>query len=138
MCIGLMCNSLAALMMNPANIFPKDVRISILGFCLLNAFAGFTSISSIVDLSSTLKKLGFNEIISNDYASAFYMYAINVGDLIGPVLGGCLSNYIGFEYSSTIIGFTNLTYSLLFFVFNFKLIKGYLNLIRNVQKKKEH
>lgn len=136
LCLGLLFNSLSTLMMNPISIFPFNSFISIFGFCLLNAIAGFISVSSIVDFSKTLNKMGFNEIISNDYASALYMYAINIGDLIGPVIGASLNSYYGFLNTSIIVGFINLIFSLMFFCFNLSNISLYLKKVNKANKAK--
>lgn len=114
MTLGLLINSFCALLMNPVHIFPKSLAISISGYCLLNVFASFISISSLVDLTDSLNSLGYNEYISNDNASAVYILAINIAELSGPIAGGVLTNLYNYEFTTCVVGLLNLGVSALF------------------------
>ena len=117
--VGLLINSFCAILMNPVSFFPQRLVISMSGFCILNAFAGFAAIGSLVDFTHSLKKLGMNEYIANDNASTIYMLGINFAELIGPIVGGVFTNMINFEFASLLVGSFNLFVSILFVLLSY-------------------
>jgi MFS family permease len=126
MCLGLLINSFAVLLLNPIHLFPQKLFVSIFGFCLLNAIGCFVTISSLVDFTHSLKKKGFNEYFANDTSSALYALAINIAELLGPLIGGILTNMRNFEFATVIIGSSNLLLSILFIILFGKKFYGYL------------
>lgn len=120
--IGLVINGFSSLLMNPSRFLPQELWISILGYCIINSFAGFVSITSIIDFNRTLRINGYAEDFSSDTSSAIYIFGINIAELIAPTLGGVLTNFYGFEYACYFVCILNFSMSLVFLIFNFKRI----------------
>lgn len=120
---GLMTNSFSCLMLNPNYIFPNKLYISVLGYCFLNGFASLVTIPSLIDLSNCLKKQGYNDYVANDTASGIYILGINLAELFGPIIGGVVTNFFSFEFSSSIVGLINLIISILYFIAFRRMIK---------------
>jgi hypothetical protein len=75
----------------------------------------------------TLKdKMGIDEENANNMSSAIYNFGINLGESVGPIIGGYITNVRSFEASCIVVGFISLTYLLLFLGYHHKNIKEYL------------
>lgn len=133
LCFGLLINSIASMLFNPIHSLPQELWISILGYCLLNCFAGFISITSIIDLHRSLRLKGYSNDFASDNSSALYIFAINIAELFGPTLGGVLTASYGFEITCAVVGIGNLSVSILYFLLNFRKINSSLH-----QKYKKH
>lgn len=120
--IGLVINGFSSLLMNPSSFLPQKLWISILGYCIINAFAGFVSITSIIDFNRTLRINGYAVDFSSDTSSAIYIFGINIAELIAPTLGGILTNFYGFEFACYFVCILNLSMSLIFLTFNFRRV----------------
>ena len=131
---GVFINSISALLMNPVGFFPQKLYISIFSFCLLNFFAGFAAIGSLIDFTNTLKLLGMNDYIANDNASTLYITGKNLAELIGPIIGGTFTHLYNFELASLIVGLINLSVSIIFMIFSYKKLWSSLIHQRNKHK----
>jgi hypothetical protein len=98
-----------------------------MGLMILGIPCAFINVPAICDMIDTLKsKKGYDEESANNLASALYNLAINLGESIGPTLGGYISNKRDFVTSCIYVSFLNLTYSILFCGYNFKSIIEYV------------
>lgn len=84
------------------------------------------TIPGICDLMDTMKiKIGMDSNIANDVSSAIYNLSINLGEAIGPILGGAITESFNFNSACYYTSFICFLYSLIFFIFNFYNIKSY-------------
>lgn len=127
LCVGTLLNSFAVVFLNPSNIFPQTLSIVLFGYFFLHTFGGIITLNSIIDMAESLKKIGLNEFVANDNASAIYILAINFSELIGPLIGGAVTGYYNFEFACNIVGSINLLLSILFLVlYHKKIIRSLL------------
>lgn len=122
LCVGTLLNSFAVVFLNPSNIFPQTLPFVLFGYLFLHTFGGIIILNSIIDMTQSLKKLGLNEYVANDNASAIYILAINFSELIGPLIGGIVTGYYNFEFACNIVGSINLFLSILFLILHHKKI----------------
>lgn len=123
LCVGVLVNSISVLFLAPAGFLPQSFISPVIGLYLLNFTAGFTVLGSILDFSDILEnKFEFSENLADDTSSGIYIIGINIGELIGPGLGGALTSNFNFEYACMIIGFLNITASITYFIYNIKNI----------------
>lgn len=89
-----------------------------IGLFLLGIPEAFINILGILDLLDTLK---FDKKIDNlrasDYTSAIYNIALYLGESLGPIIGGLISYYEGFELCCISIGVLNIIFAILFTIF---------------------
>ena len=82
------------------------------------------TIPGIVDLMDIMKnKLHVDENSANDMASGMYNLAVNLGEAIGPILGGYFTNKNGFESACYSISTINLVFARCFFFYNWPYLK---------------
>ena len=75
----------------------------------------------------TLKtKKGHDEESANNLASALYNLGVNLGEAIGPTIGGYITNKRDFATSCIYVSILNNIYSILFFVFNYRNVIDYV------------
>lgn len=128
LCLGGIFNSISVLLFNPAYFFPQLISISILGFIMLNLTAGLTVVSSITEFGLALDNLQDIPIeYVSDTASGLYIFAINIGELIGPTIGGYYSSNYSFETACFVVGLLNLFFSASYFLFfGYEIFKSLL------------
>jgi len=79
----------------------------------------------MVDLVNTFKeKYEYPEHFANDITSSVYTFSNQLGESLGPIYGGFISQNYGFEFACIFTGLLNL----IFFSFFFNLYKKYMNL----------
>lgn len=123
LCFGLLANSMCALLFAPVHSLPQQLWISVLGYCLLNCFAGFISISSIIDLNRSLRLMGYSVDFASDNSSAIYIFGVSLAELFGPTIGGALTSNYGYETTCSFVGALNLILSIIVFCLYFKNIR---------------
>jgi hypothetical protein len=73
-------------------------------------------------------KFNIKENAANDMASALFNYGIYVGESIGPILGGSISNFRGFESACYYMSFMNIFYVFLYYLINRESITDYYSI----------
>jgi MFS family permease len=121
-CIGLLMISLGCLFIYPVKPIPQNIFFILVGLCLIGGAGAPINVPSLINMSSCLKIYDKNldEFTANDIASTLYTIANNIGDFIGPTLGGFLSTKIGFKYCCVFLSFFFFGYLLIYFWFFYK------------------
>ena len=117
--IGLVMNSISCLFLNPIQLFPQKWYLSVFGYCMLNLFAGFISITSLMELKRVLLIQGFSKDKASDTASSLYIFGLNIAELIGPMTGGILTQYYGFEFTCICVSIASIFFSIIFIIMYF-------------------
>lgn len=101
------------------NVF-RSIILTGIGFLLLGIPSGAFDMPVLIDINSLLKnKYNYDENSAHDISSSIYLLALFLGDSIGPIMGGYLTQIRDFEYSCSITGIINL----IFFIFLIFLYK---------------
>lgn len=120
--IGLLLNSLSLIFFNPSSLLPQKLEFSLFGYLFQSFFGGIICLNAIVDFTESLKNIGYNDFVSSDFSSALYILGTNLSELIGPLIGGIITERSKFETACFCVGSFNLLLSLLLFGLNWKRI----------------
>ena len=135
--LGFVFATLFPLFLYPCPPLPKKIVFIITGF-LLNGFGSapvFTS--GLVGLSKNIRKADPNtdELTANDIASAMNNLTLNIGEFVGPIIGGFFTVKYDFKYCCYIMFLVGIIYSFIFigcFLINIKdELEVFLNLKEN-------
>ena len=102
--------------MYPCPPIPRFISFIIFGF-LLNGFGQSpVFIPGLVALSHNIRKIDGNidELIANDISSTFNSLTIDIGEFIGPIIGGFYTSKYDFKYCCYIIFLLGIIYSAIF------------------------
>ena len=113
---GLIVSSISCLFLYPCPPIPRFISFIIFGF-LLNGFGQSpVFIPGLVALSHNIRKIDANidELIANDISSTFNSLTIDIGEFIGPIIGGFYSSKYDFKYCCYIIFLLGIIYSAIF------------------------
>jgi MFS family permease len=133
-CIGILMTALGCLFIYPVPPIPKSLISILFGLCLAGGAGAPINVPALINLSKDLKKFDPNldEFTASDIASTYYTLVTDMGDFIGPVLGGFLSSHFGFKYCCLIISVMIFIFLIVFFLFFFK------DIINEFRKPKEY
>ena len=122
--LGQFFNFLFVLMLPPIRIFPSSVIMSVIGLTGLGMAEALSTIPSVEDFMNTLRDdLKIEETTANDLSSAIYNFGVNLGDSIGPVIGGYLTENNGFDRACFFISVINILWFFVFTLSSLKIIK---------------
>ena len=133
-CIGLLMTAIGCLFIYPVPPLPQSIISILFGLCMAGGAGAPINVPALLNLSKDLKKYDPNldEFTSNDIASTLYTIVNNIGDFVGPTLGGFLSTYFGFKNCCLIISIFIFIYLFLFiFAFYSQIKNEYYNLEQN-------
>ena len=117
---GLFIGFIFVNLLGPISIFPKKLLIIIIGLIMLGPSEAFIILPSIEDYMNTLMTdLKFNKDYSNDLSCTIFNFVSNLGDTIGPLLGGILSDFYGFPHTCLIVSIGLFICFFIFSLFNF-------------------
>jgi predicted MFS family arabinose efflux permease len=125
---GLIISSISCLFLYPCPPIPKSIGFIVFGF-LLNGFGQSpVFIPGLVALSQNVRKHDPNidELIANDIASTVNTLTINIGEFIGPIIGGYYTSKYDFKYCCYIIFLLGIIYSAIFILCFINAIKDEL------------
>ena len=96
-------------------------------------------IPGLVMLVKNIKGIdnSIDEMSANDISSVLANIAVELGDFIGPIFGGYLTDNFGFKLCCLIISVIGLAYSAIIFLFFYGYIKIDLNKIDEKKEKSE-
>jgi len=100
--------------------FPDSLGIMIGGICLLGVAISLIFVpllSEIIEAVQEKEGLGENPIL-NDKASAVFNASYATGCVIGPIIGGCLSDAVGFRKTCDIMAFASCGFAAIYFFGN--------------------
>ena len=118
MTIGMFFNSFFILFLGPSQFLPQRLSIIIIGLSGLGFGGAFISIPAVIDAIEILKnEVGLNENSAQDYASATYNLGYFLGETIGPLFGGHLTQKFGFVHACNINCATNFLFAFIYISF---------------------
>ncbi len=118
MTIGMFSNTFFILFLGPSSFLPHKLYIIILGLAGLGFGGSFITIPAVIDAIIILKEeLKINESSSQDYASAVYNLGYFLGETIGPLFGGHLTQKFGFVHACNINCATNFFFAFIYISF---------------------
>ena len=132
-CLGLLMTPIGCLFIYPVPPIPKSIISILLGLCLTGGAGAPINVPALINLAKDLKKFepNLDEFASSDIASTYYTLVNDIGDFIGPVLGGFLSSNFGFKYCCLIISVFIFIFWIVFLLFFFK------DIINEIKQPKE-
>ena len=115
---------------------PQSVYIIIIGFLICGCGGAPVFIPGLVMLATNIKKSdkSIDKMTANDIASVLNTLCTNIGDFIGPILGGYLSEKIGFKLCCLIVSVIVLAYSAIFILFFNEIIRNDIKMIGKEKK----
>ena len=134
--IGVITLGVSSLMIYPVPPLPQSVIVIILGFLICGCGGVPVFIPGLVMLAKNIKKSdkSIDEMSANDIATVLNTLCTEIGDFLGPLLGGYLSEKIGFKLCCLIISIIVLTYSAIFILFFNGKIKNDIKMIKQEKK----
>jgi MFS family permease len=138
--LGLFIIFIAELMLPPIFIFPRSSVVIVIGLVLLGIPGALINIPALCDIIETLKLRYkyIDDASANDIASAIFNLSINMGEAIGPTLGGLITEFQDFGTSCVCISFIALGYCIFLYLVNFKSIKEYKSELKDDKVKDEY
>ena len=128
-CLGLLMTCIGCLFIYPVPPIPQSIIFILIGLCLTGGAGAPINVPALINLSKDLKIYNKNldDYTASDIASTLYTIVNDIGDFIGPILGGFLSSKFGFKKCCLIISVFILIFIIIFFLFFFKEIKNGFN-----------
>ena len=128
-CIGLLMTAIGSLFIYPVPPLPQSIISILFGLCMAGGAGAPINVPALINLSKDLKKYNPNldEFTANDIASSLYTIVNNIGDFVGPILGGFLSTHFGFKNCCLIISVFIFAYLFLFISVFYTEIKNEFN-----------
>ena len=122
---GIIMTSLGCLFIYPVPPIPQNIISILFGLCLTGGAGAPINVPALINLSKDLKKYDPNldEFVASDIASTLYTIVNDLGDFIGPVLGGFLSSNYGFKNCCLILSIFIIIFLVIFILFFFKEIR---------------
>ena len=127
---GLILSGISSLFIYPVPPLPRSFISIIIGFLLMGVGSVPVFIPGLVMLSKNIKKIddSIDEMSANDIASAINNLCLDLGNFVGPILGGYLADNFGFQLCCFIITAIVIAYSAIFILFFCSKIKNDLSL----------
>ena len=128
-CLGLVMTSIGSLFIFPVPPIPQSIISILFGLCMAGGAGAPINVPALINLSKDLKTYdpSLDDFTANDVASTLYTIVNNIGDFIGPTLGGFLSSRFGFKNCCLIIASFIFFYLFIFILTFFKEIKNEFN-----------
>lgn len=128
---GLILSGISSLFIYPVPPFPHSLFFIIIGFFMIGTGSVPVFIPGLVMLSRNIKKIDkkIDEMSANDIASAINNLCVELGDFLGPILGGFLTDKFGFSICCFSVSMLGIFYASIFIFFFFGKIKNDLNLV---------
>ena len=138
--LGLIISGISSLFIYPVPPLPHSVISILIGLFILGIGGVPVFIPGMVMLSKNIKKIdeSIDEMSANDIASALNNLFMELGNFIGPILGGYLTDNFGFKICCIIISGIVVTCSLIFTLFFYSKIKEDISSLCNKKKSKEN
>ncbi len=124
-------------MINPVPPIPQSVIIIIIGFLICGCGDVPVFIPGLVMLAKNIKKSDkyIDEMSANDIASILNELCMNIGDFLGPILGGFLSEIIGFKLCCITVSIIVFIYAAIFILFFNVKIRNEIKMLGKEKKK---
>ena len=117
-CLGLLMIIIGCLFVYPVEPIPQSIVSILIGLCLIGGSGAPINVPALINMSTYLKEYDplLDELTANDIASTLYSLANNIGDFVGPTLGGFLSSKFGFKSCCVILSFLFLFYLIIYYL----------------------
>jgi predicted MFS family arabinose efflux permease len=134
--IGVTIIGISSLMIYPVPPLPQSVIVIVIGFLICGCAGVPVFIPGLVMLAKNIKKSdkSIDEMSANDIATVLNTLCTNIGDFLGHLLGGYLSEKIGFKYCCIIVSVIVLTYATIFILFFNGKIRNEIKMIKQEKK----
>ena len=128
---GLILSGISSLFIFPVPPIPHSLFFIIIGFLMIGTGSVPVFIPGLVMLSRNIKKIDkkIDEMSANDIASAINNLCVELGDFLGPILGGFLTDKFGFSVCCFLVSMLGIFYAVIFIFFFFEKIKNDFNLV---------
>lgn len=122
---GLIFVSFGCLFIYPCPPIPNKIIFIILGFLLNGLGSAPVFIPGLILLSKNISKIDSNidELTANDISSAINNLTIDIGEFLGPIIGGFFTSRYDFKFCCYIMFIISISFSAIFFLYFFKNIK---------------
>lgn len=126
---GLILSGISSLFICPVPPIPQSLFFVIIGFFMIGTGSVPVFIPGLVMLSKNIKKIDINidELSANDIASAINNLCVELGDFLGPITGGFLTDKFGFKLCCFFVSILGIGYSLIYIFFFSEKIKNDIN-----------
>ena len=134
--IGVTTLGVSSLMIYPVPPLPQSVIVIIIGFLICGCGGVPVFIPGLVMLAKNIKKSekSIDEMSANDIATVLNTLCTEVGDFLGPLIGGYLSEKIGFKLCCLVVSVIVLIYSAIFILFFNGEIRNEIKMIKQEKK----
>jgi MFS family permease len=123
--LGLIISGIAALFPYPVPPLPRSPIIIILGFFMMGFGSVPVFVPGIILFSRNIKKIddSIDEMSANDIAAAMSNLFVELGNFAGPIIGGYLTDLLGFKKCCIIVSIFVITYSAIFTLYFYNKMK---------------
>ena len=123
--IGLIISGTAALFPYPVPPLPRSPVIIIIGFFMMGFGSVPVFVPGLILFSRNIKKFdkSIDEMSANDIAAAMSNLFVELGNFAGPIIGGYLTDILGFKLCCIIISIFVITYSAIFTLYFYDKVK---------------
>lgn len=127
---GLLLISISPLFLYPCPPIPKGIIPIIIGFLFIGAGSAPVFIPGLVALAKNIRKIDptIDELTANDISSAINNLTIDVGEFLGPIVGGFFTSRYDFKYCCYNIFLIAIIYTIIFILYFFVNIKDEIRL----------
>ena len=134
--LGLIFTAFSSLFIFPYPPIPQNIFFIIIGFIFNGMGSAPVFIPGLVLLSKNLRKVdsSIDELTANDISSAINNLTIDIGEFLGPIVGGFLTSRYNFKFCCLFIFIIGFIYSFIFFGYFFKNIKEDILSDLNIKK----
>ena len=134
--LGLIFTAFSALFIYPCPPIPSSIIFIIFGFLINGLGSAPVFIPGLVLLSKNIIKIDptINQLTANDISSAINNLTIDVGEFLGPIVGGFFTSRYDFKFCCFIIFIISISYSSIFLIYFYSNIKEDIININNEQK----
>ena len=128
-CLGLLMTAIGCLSIYPVPPIPQSTIFILFGLCMTGGAGAPINVPALINLSKDLKSYDptLDDFTANDIASTLYTIVNNIGDFIGPTLGGFLSSRFGFKNCCLYLSIFIFIYLFLFIFTFYSEIKNEYN-----------
>jgi MFS family permease len=122
---GLILTATSPLFLYPCPPIPRSLVFIIMGFLMIGIGTAPVFIPGLVALAKNIRKIDLNidDLTANDISSAINNLTIDVGEFIGPIVGGFFTSRFDFKYCCFIIFLIGIIYSIIFILYFISNIK---------------
>ena len=114
--IGLIITGITALFPYPVPPLPRSPIFIIIGLFMMGFGSVPVFVPGLILFSKNIKKIdeSIDEMSANDIASAINNLCLDLGNFVGPILGGYLADNFGFQLCCFIVAAIVIAYSAIF------------------------